>query len=326
MNKKISKQLSIVLLLIIMVSSLFLTSSVNATSITLNEERIITKEMVTEEEQISLEEEKIMEYDSETGITREIDMNTLRNTLALKNRGRTDRIEAYNPLADTNSTIFASARAVYNPVSELTSLPYRATCRIKADVYGETLVASGYVAGPKILVTAAHCVMNEKDNDAYFADWVAYPGYNYGNSYKGVSSGWSRVYYSSNWKATHSAVYDWCICILNSNIGDTTGWCGTQSYGTSAEMNGLSVKLLGYPLGIGGGQRQYYTAGTISNTRDLYFDSSATSIDGFSGGPVIRTSDNYVVGINRGHYPVNPEIEFGVRITQNMINIILENF
>lgn len=65
--------------------------------------------------------------------------------------------------------------------------------------------------------------------------------------------------------------------------------------------------------------------GTISNTRDLYFESSARSVGGFSGGPVARTSDNYVVGVNHGYYKLNPETETGARITQDMINIIREN-
>ena len=90
-------------------------------------------------------------------------------------------------------------------------------------------------------------------------------------------------------------------------------------------MNGLSVRLLGYPLSPGVGEKQYYTTGTITNTNDLYFDSTAKSVEGFSGGPVTRTSDDYVVGINRGHYNSNPDTEVAVRITQDMINIILEN-
>lgn len=329
MNKKFLTKLSISLVLVIMVSSIFLTSSVKAVSSTLNEKQKISKEVSADDViTISSKEEKIMEYDSTTGITKEVDMDSLRESLNSKNTkngGYTDRIEAYDPLANTDTRALTVTNMLYNPVSNVTSLPYRATCRIKADVYGKTLIASGYVASPKIVVTAAHCVMNIKDNDAYFGDWVAYPGYNNGSSYKGVSSGWSKVYYSSYWKLTHSKAYDWCICVLNSDIGNTTGWYGTQSYGTNSGMDGLSVRLFGYPTEPYDGERQYYTSGTILNTNGLYFDSSIKSVDGFSGGPVTRTSDNYVVGINHGVYTSDPDTEIGVRITQNMIDIIIEN-
>ncbi len=327
MSKTTLKKLAVVLLIIAaIISSFFLTSTVNATSIVSNEKRKVTPDIEVDDiVPLSIEEEKIMEYDATTGITREVNMNELKQSLNTRKGGYSDRIESYDPLAEDIPSNTITPHAIYNPVPNVTDLPYRATCRIKADVYGEELVASGYVAGPKIVVTAAHCVMNQKDNDAYFADWVAYPGYNNGSSYKGVSSGWAKVYYSSGWTSTHSTAYDWCICILNSDIGNTTGWLGTQSYGSNSEMNGLSVRLLGYPLSVGDGECQYYTSGTISNTRDLYFESSARSVGGFSGGPVARTSDNYVVGVNHGYYKLNPETETGARITQDMINIIREN-
>ncbi len=43
--------------------------------------------------------------------------------------------------------------------SNTSAFPYRATCRIKTDVYGEELVASGLIVGPSLLLTNTHCVM-----------------------------------------------------------------------------------------------------------------------------------------------------------------------
>lgn len=331
MKKSLIKISTMLLLTILMLSSFIFTSIVNAQSNYVTQGNLIALDMGTDEiVPLEIEDETIMEYDATTGITREVDLDALREKIFSKQTrsgARYDRIEPYDPLTDSNSNSIGSITpyATYNLVSNTSSMPYRAVCRIKADKYGKTVVASGYIAGPGVLVTAAHCVMNEDDNDAFFADWVAYPGYTNGSSYQGVSSGWSKVYYPNGYKTTHLPQYDWCICILNSPIGNTTGWCGTQSYGSNSEMNGLSVRLLGYPLSPGVGEKQYYTTGTITNTHDLYFDSTAKSVEGFSGGPVTRTSDDYVVGINRGHYNSNPDTEVAVRITQDMINIILEN-
>ena len=269
MKKSLIKISTMLLLTILMLSSFIFASTVNAQSNYVTQGNLIALDMGTDEiVPLEIEDETIMEYDATTGITREVDLDALREKIFSKQTR---------------------------------------------------------IAGPGVLVTAAHCVMNEDDNDAFFADWVAYPGYTNGSSYQGVSSGWSKVYYPNGYKTTHLPQYDWCICILNSPIGNTTGWCGTQSYGSNSEMNGLSVRLLGYPLSPGVGEKQYYTTGTITNTHDLYFDSTAKSVEGFSGGPVTRTSDDYVVGINRGHYNSNPDTEVAVRITQDMINIILEN-
>lgn len=67
-----------------------------------------------------------------------------------------------------------------------------------------------------------------------------------------------------------------------------------------------------------------YVYGTISNTQDYYFSSSAKAVGGFSGGPFLR-SDDYVIGICHGYWTDSPDTSIGVRITQNMINIIVSN-
>lgn len=325
MNKKILKKLLIILLVIMFIFSLFnFASNVNATE---KKQKFVPDITIKYIPQFLDEEEKIMEYDATTGITKEVNINKLRKSLNNSNRGNINKIEPYDPILKENHAFNnVNFRATYDPILNMSILPYRAICRIKADVYGKELFASGYLAGPRILLTAAHCVMNTDDGDATFANWIAYPGYYNGRSYNGLSSGWSKIYYSSNWTSTHSAAYDWCICILNSDIGNSVGWNGTQSYGVNSEMNNLSVRLFGYPYKIGYGERQYCTNGKILNTYDYYFKSSAEPMGGFSGGPFIRTSDNYVVGLCSGHWNSTPITSAGVRITQNMINIIKENF
>ncbi len=325
----ILKKLSIILLLTIIILSAFsLSSKAISSNILNNEKDLIAPNMSTSEIiPLNSNEEKIMEYDAKTGTTREVNIDELHKSISLKNsknKGYNNRIEPYDPLNYVSQDV-ATTYSDFNQVSEVMSLPYRATCRIKADVYGNELVGSGYLAGPKVVVTAAHCVMNMDDNDNLFADWVAYPGYNNGRSYNDVSSGWSKIYYSSNWKSTHSPAYDWAICVLNSDIGNTTGWWGTYSYGSNSAMNNISVRLYGYPLDLARGALQYYSTGTISDTQNEYFYSSAKAIGGFSGGPYARTSDNYVVGICHGYRDDNNNISIGVRITQEMVDIILEN-
>ncbi len=86
MDKKIFKKLAIILLLtIIMISSFVLNSNVNATSSESNEERKVTIDMLFDNiETKNLEDEKIMEYDVTTGITKEVDMEAVRESIALK--------------------------------------------------------------------------------------------------------------------------------------------------------------------------------------------------------------------------------------------------
>lgn len=327
MKKNILTKLFIVILLTIMTGTFLLSTNVKAISTAVNDKKpYVIDEFLGEElftETRSTQEEKIMMYDAATGETTEIDMDNLTQKISTsykRNGGNYTRTEAYDPLASTEVSNSITPYSTYTRVTDTSAFPYRVTCRIKAEVYGDELVASGYLVGPNLLLTNAHCVMNMKDNDQTFADWVAYPGYNNG-AYKGVSSGWSKIIYPASWKNGHFVANDWCLCVLNNNIGSQLGWFGCQAYGTNAEMNGISVKTMGYPLSEGDGKYQYYSTGNLSNINNGYFYSSAMSTDGMSGGPVTRTSDDCAIGINRGHTSTSA---VGVRITQNIINLILE--
>lgn len=328
MNKNKLIKLSIILVIIGMTLFIYLAPSVNAVSVKSDEENVIPTNLQEENiEDEDIEEEKIMEYDSATGITREVDMEALTQSLKSKNAkdvGQYNIIESYNPLSEKIPHIIGS-RSTYEEVTDLYTMPYVGVCRLKADIYGDTLIASGYVAGPKIVVTAAHCVMNEDDNDATFAQWVAYPGYRNNTSYRGASSGWSKIYYSSKWKSTHNPAYDWCICVLEKDIGNVTGWLGSSVYTTNFALNNVDVRNIGYPAKFWSGDRQYFSRGTTSNAHNLWFESSASVIHGFSGGPTCRTSDDYVIGIISIRYEDHPEITVGPRITTDMIKIIKEN-
>lgn len=330
MAKKVILKIVLILLIFTIAIQIFFIKKINAIGISKGKNiafNIATDREVAERFTLNSEDEIIMEYDAKSGITREIDMKELRKSLEkTRTNKKTNRVEPYDPLANqTYNNRLSTTETTYNPIYDLSDFPARATCRIKADVYGDTLVATGYMAGAKIVVTAAHCVMNLHDNDATFADWIAYPGYQNGSSYKGVYSGWSKIYYSPYWKSTHSPADDWCICILESDIGNTTGWLGTQSYGVNAEMDWLIVRLYGYPFSYGGGEYKRYTQGMTFNTGNYYFTSSAKTTEGFSGGPYVRASDNCVVGICHGYWTDRPNSSVGVRITQNMIDIIIEN-
>lgn len=324
MKKNFFKRIMISSLLAIIAISLVLATNVRASSIEPNgKQKYVVNEFLDEEsfDKKGTQEEKILMYSAETGKTTEIDMNNLAKKLYAQ-KGKNNSTESYDPFTPkkTINQLNLSSNT-YTKVTNTSEFPYRITCRIKADVYGKELVGTGFLVGSKLLLTNAHCVMNMDDSDKTFADWIAYPGYNNG-AYNNVSSGWSNIIYSSNWKNNHNIEDDWCLCILNNNIGSQVGWLGCQSYGTSAEMNGLSVKTIGYAYSEGQGEYQYYSTGSLSNVQSGYFYSSAMSTGGMSGGPVTRFSDSKAVGINRGHTSTSA---LGVRISQNIINLILEN-
>lgn len=217
-------------------------------------------------------------------------------------------------------------------VTNTTIFPYRVTCRTVciSEDGTEEIHGTAAIVGPKLALTSAHTVFNLEKKYKYL-NWTCYPAYNKG-VYKDLSCGWSRVYYSSKWMESSSNAlirpYDWAICVLEKNLGDSVGWFGVQSYGSNSELNNVSVKLTGYPSEVQYGYTktgiyQYETGNKIDSVNNNMFSFSAYTAHGFSGGPVRRTSDNFIVGVNQGKDGLGKPI--AVRITQEMINIINDN-
>lgn len=198
-------------------------------------------------------------------------------------------------------------------------------CRVT--INGGLDSGTGFLVGPKLLITAAHCIYDDNNN---IMPVVFYPAYDNGSSHNGKSSGWQQIYTYPAWRDDHeNRAYDLALIELDWNMGDEFGWFGSQSYGTNPEMNGLSIKEYGFPKLVGNARSQYYTQGSIQNTHDTYFHTTAVNYEGMSGGPILRSSDDYAVGLvsglirNRNIFGNVTSFEtYGRRITQDIIDLI----
>lgn len=338
MKKTLIQKILIMFVLFLLFSLVVSNCNTKATTETISNasEYINDNELETEESQ----EDKILMYDATTGETTEVDMDAIRETIAT-NTSESISIptatKSYNPDNESFSNSFfnlelTSTSGTYTIVSSsslYSYFPYRATCRIIYDNYGETGIATGFLVGPNLLLTSAHCVMNIDDNDATFDGWTAYPGYYEGSSYGGYSCGWSYIYYPSEWKENHSISEDWCLCVLEKNLGSYCGYFGCTSYSTPTSLLSMEVKQLGY-LGIydSGGAQCYVTTDinsvsyVVDDLSAGYVYTSAILQKGMYGGPMMRTSDNSVVAINQGD---TSNAGIGVRINQTIIDLINSN-
>lgn len=190
----------------------------------------ISEEM--EKEDSNYEEDKIMKYDAKTGKTTEVNMEELTQKASKFIKVNPDNslsIDSIEPLFISNSNYKIPSYSTYSAsrdrITNTTIPPYSAICRIKYKKDGRSFIGSGTLVSSNVVLTAAHCVFDEENNNAKFADWEAQPGYN-NHTYKGLSSGWSQVYYSNNWFSKHSYEDDWAVCVLNEDLGDDLGAFG----------------------------------------------------------------------------------------------------
>lgn len=224
----------------------------------------------------------------------------------------------YNAFGDISPLSSSPSTSLFTP---LTPIDFR-LCKLT--INGGLSSGSGFLVGPNLLLTAAHCIFDENNN---IMPVVFCPGYN--NGAYNNRSGWQKIYSYPSWLDNHENIqYDLVLIVLDWNMGNSFGWFGAQSYGTNQEMNEEDIKEYGYPKLIKNAQEQYYTVGEIKNTNDTYFYTTAVNYKGMSGGPILRKEDNYSVGLvsslisNNTFWGNTTFKTYGRRITQDIIDLI----
>ena len=316
MKKTLIKVLFI-LLIILLLNSLFLT-----TSKAFDKDEVIKREDVIETEQLSQEEYVIYKYDKKTDTTTIVDTDEM---LSLCNLTSTNESQGYTPPYQLTKTNFNSLRNIPNFFfsPNLSLRPYSDNCKIIAE--GGLNHGSGFLVGSNLLLTNAHCVFSDKTFENYYANWTCYPAYDNGPYSEGLFTGWDTVYYSSGYGSIFESVSDendWALCVLQSNLGDSQGWFGCRSYGSNSYLEDKPVKQMGYPKNDGfDGKYQFYSIGNITDVRSKSFDADSINHAAMSGGPIVLQSDeNYAVGLIKGRHEDNTT--YGVRITSEIVDLI----
>lgn len=338
MKKHFSKKLFFTLLLSIVFAILLINTNVMAATL----EEI--------EEILQTTEDKLMIYNIETGVERELDMDELNSIVSTKNSvsSNSSILDSYTPTVPPTTTTLAPTDEAYlafaeadnssqrlalasaNSVQRITNTsgdPYCKTARIYAkDHLNFSVYGTASIVGPNLALTCAHCVFDENNNFSNYLNWTIYAGYNNG-TYYGTATGWSNVIYLNSFKTNPTVENDWAICVLQANVGNQVGWYGLQAYGSNSELNGTAIRVLGYPndssYGFPSGAiYQYQTGEKITTTYNNYFKYSGWPFEGFSGGPVMRTSDNYIVGIHNGIAKDSSGTPLATRVSQTIIDVI----
>jgi glutamyl endopeptidase len=103
---------------------------------------------------------------------------------------------------------------------------------------------TGFMEGPDVLITAAHCVYDSSNNG--WNTSLKYDPARNGETTPYESAYMTEISISQQWVTYHDWNYDWAIIILDRNVGGTTGWYGKGW--SSGSLNGYDISLTGYPL------------------------------------------------------------------------------
>ncbi len=321
------KKLITTLFIIFLISVVFtLNCNVEASML---EEEVFT--IANEEQHDDDDIDHIMVYDATTGETKKANIE-----IRSSETKSVESIEGYSPKQGYTSNIFNSindlmSERIANNLIRIPTpreQPYCKTLKARAyDASGERWGFSAALIGPKIALTAAHAIWDKRNNDYVYRNWMCWPGYDM-NTCLAAGAGWSKVYFDERWKTTHDGRYDWAIVVLEADYSNVAGWYGVNRYEDYKLLETQQVTLLGFPgvkpkaeptTGQPYYDSMYGSNGTVLSATDYNFLSSAMSMGGMSGGPVIEKKTGKILGIHIGKEDSSSKA-LAVRINTQIIN------
>jgi glutamyl endopeptidase len=244
----------------------------------------------------------------------------------------TDVVPSLEGLADVAMASFSVglAETVITPdervrISPASTFPWRVHCALRITAKdGSGWIGTAFFISPRVLVTAGHCVFINSPSEAR-RGWVrridVMPGRDRADlPYGSVTS--TRFYSVRGWTENADDEYDYGAIVLDTPLGDRTGWLGFGAYSDST-LTSVTGNLAGYPGDRGNGTEQWYMARRINSVsaRKVFYDIDTAG--GQSGSAVYRISEGQrqAVGIHAygiGSSPYNSATRINRPVFDNL--------
>jgi glutamyl endopeptidase len=185
---------------------------------------------------------------------------------------------------------------------------------------GSGWIGTGWLVGPRILLTAGHVVFMA-DHGGWVQQIEVIPGRNADNFPFGsvIATDYRSV---QGWIRDNNSDFDYGVILLPAanRLGDQLGWFGYQVH-TDDELAALTINISGYPGDKPTGT-QWWMSGPVNTVSDRTFVYTIDTAGGQSGAPV------WIVDENNGRYGVGVHTNgaqsgnSALRITQNVFDNI----
>lgn len=209
------------------------------------------------------------------------------------------------------------------------SFPWRCICNLEIlSRDGRSFFATGWLAAPRLVVTAGHCVFHNEVLGGWAKSILIIAGRNGSVRPFGTMIG-KRFSCPAPWRQDALANYDLGCIHLDEPLGESLGYFSITA--KSANMlRGAVVNLAGYP-GDKGGKHLYHDANAISEVGAQTVTYLADARPGQSGSPVWvqqHSRDHpQVVGIHSGAVPLDrarPQLNNAIKISNRIVNMLQE--
>lgn len=206
-------------------------------------------------------------------------------------------------------------------VPETTVLPWRSICQlIIMRQNGTRAYGTGWFAGPALLVTAGHCLIDPHSGAATAITVVPASNGRYPPPY----NMWQATGMQANdrWTQEFNPAFDYgFISIGNPAVGQQLGWFGFAVVPDSKAIN-MMVNVAGYP-NTGPTGTMWFDSGRIVAADPAFLSYLQQTEAGESGGPVFwyGQDQRIVVAVHAYHSPTGNR---GLRVTEAMYRKVQE--
>lgn len=206
--------------------------------------------------------------------------------------------------------------------------PWRMICSLSIQGPRGSFVGTGWFAGPKTIITAGHCIYEERQMGGWATQIQVSPGRDGNNfPYPPVTS--QKFEVPEEWVASRGTNpdFDYGVIYLDEPLGERTGWFSV-AIADNNRLDRAAVNLSGYPYDAAGGFGIYqlFHRDLVSNIGDSRFYYEIDTYGGQSGAPVWIELDNtgnrQVVGVHTYGIGGSFQLNSATRITPTILTDI----
>ena len=207
-------------------------------------------------------------------------------------------------------------------VQKSSAYPWRMICSLETTAAdGEKYLGTGWFAGPRLVVTAGHCVFDKIDMKGWATSIKIYPG-------RSENTDPEKYYLLTElrapqrWVSNEDENFDYGAILLNENIGSDLGYFSMCSHSDEFLTNRM-VNISGYPSSRAGETQLHHSNRILKATvAKMYYDVDTEG--GQSGSPVWAYEDGcvtpIVIGIHSNGTGKATLGNSGVRVTSEVVD------
>lgn len=208
------------------------------------------------------------------------------------------------------------------PVPVTTSIPWRSICQlIITRQNNKRMYGTAWFAGPSLLVTAGHCIIDH-NHGGWASSITVVPASD--GTYPPPFNMWqaSGIEVHRSWENNADTCFDYgFISLADSTVGQQLGWFGFAVL-PDEKLKNLMVNVAGYPADKPAGT-MWFNSGRLVGADSAFLEYMMETEAGESGGPVFWYGGDQRVAVAVHAYHTGT-VNKGLRVTAEMYQRIIE--